>query len=137
MIAAAACAGSLWIAIALNFYHYDDDQNPYVYTQTYRTFFGLYNEIQRYSNSRHDGGQTAISVLSPDYWPMPWYFRHDTQIGYFGRIPDKVPYVTRMIIISDTQQTQVLPLLGNGFVLQGKYPLRPGVVLDVYVRDFE
>jgi predicted membrane-bound mannosyltransferase len=134
-IVAALCVVSLWSDVTMNLYNYDDDRNPYVYEQTQRGFYGLTKAISDYSIAHNDGGQTAIAIVSPDYWPLPWYIRHDSDAAYYGKI-QKLPYETKLIIAEQNQLTEIVPQLGNGFKLQGSYALRPGVVLYLYVRDF-
>jgi uncharacterized protein (TIGR03663 family) len=134
IIAATACAICLSTDYSLNLVHYDDDSRPYVYAQTQRGFFGLYNIIRRYSNLSGDNGQTAISIVSPDYWPLPWYLRQDNNVGYGGSLHPPSKDI-RIIIANQNQEAQVNQMVGNSFVLQGRYALRPGVVLDVYMRN--
>jgi predicted membrane-bound mannosyltransferase len=65
---------------------YDDDRNPYVYAQTRREFLQL-DAINMIARSGA-GTQTSIAVMSPDYWPLPWYLRDYAKAGYYGRISE-------------------------------------------------
>ena len=30
------------------------------------------------------GTDTGIALVSPDYWPLPWYFRDYKKVGYYS-----------------------------------------------------
>jgi len=124
-------AASVYSSIRLNFYHYDDDRNPYVYVQTQRGFLSLVETINKIANRSSSGEQTSIAIMSPDYWPLPWYLRDYTRAGYYNRISD----VNADIVIgSDWQALQLALKLGKNYQRIGAYPLRPGVILVVFAR---
>jgi hypothetical protein len=62
----------------LNFIHYDDDQLPYVYAHTKRPMLAMLDQIDRIGQKNGTGEDTGIAIVSPDYWPLPWYFRNYT-----------------------------------------------------------
>ena len=74
--------------IDLNFFNYDNDDGyyVYVYAHTRRDLLKLVDEINRIAQRTHQGGQTGITIVSPDYWPLPWYLRDYTRVGYHGRM---------------------------------------------------
>ena len=124
-------ATSAYSAIRLNFYHYDDERNPYVYVQTQRGFLSLVETIHEIAYRRGSGEQTSIAIMSPDYWPLPWYLRDYTRTGYYNRISD----VNADIVIgSEWQALQLALKLGKNYERIGAYPLRPGVILVVFAR---
>ena len=59
----------------LNFVHYDDDAYPYVYAHTRRELLQMLDEIERISKRMGTDTDTGIVIVSPDYWPLPWYLR--------------------------------------------------------------
>ena len=122
----------------LNFVHYDDDQLPYVYAHTKRQMLTMLDEIDRIAQKNGTGTDTGIAIVSPDYWPAPWYFRDYKKVGYYSQIvPTNEP-----IIIGETAQEEQLKTnygdrydrLNSGLDENGAYPLRPGVDLLLYVR---
>lgn len=115
----------------LNFRHYDDEQYLYPYAHTVREFTPLVDRINRFTAHAGTGYQTAISITSPDYWPLPWYLRDYTRIGYAGRIE-----VTNepLVIGSEAQEIELESALGDRYQRIDSYPLRPGVTLILYVR---
>ena len=122
----------------LNFVHYDDDQLPYVYAHTKRQMLTMLDEIDQIAQKNGTGTDTGIAIVSPDYWPAPWYFRDYKKVGYYGNL---VPTNEPIIIGSMAQEEQLktnygdrYDRLNSGLDENGDYPLRPGVDLLLYVR---
>jgi uncharacterized protein (TIGR03663 family) len=121
----------------LNFVHYDDDQLPYVYAHTQRQMLAMLDQIDRIAKKNGTGTDTGIAIVSPDYWPLPWYFRDYKRVGYYQQI---VPTNEAIIIGSMAQSEQLESTYADRYVLvnsgedDGAYPLRPGVDLLLYVR---
>ena len=121
----------------LNFVHYDDDQYPYVYAHTRRETLAMLAEVDRIAKRLKTGNDTGVALVSPDYWPLPWYFRDYKRVGYYQQI---VPTNEPVIIGSKAQEEQLKATYGDRYQLvnsgvdDGAYPLRPGVDLLLYVR---
>jgi predicted membrane-bound mannosyltransferase len=121
----------------LNFVHYDDDGYPYVYAHTRREMLQMLDEIDRISKRLGTGPDTGIALVSPDYWPLPWYLRDYKKVGYYQQI---VATTEPLIIGSTAQEEQLKTTYGDRYVLipsgkeDGSYGLRPGVDLLLYVR---
>jgi len=121
----------------LNFVHYDDDQLPYVYAHTKRGMLAMLDQIDRIGQKNGTGEDTGVAIVSPDYWPLPWYFRNYKKIGYYSQI---VPTNEAIIIGSEAQEDQLKATYGDRYDMlksdseDGAYPLRPGVDLVLYVR---
>jgi len=141
-IAAAALVAAVsgYQMFELNFIHYDDDKYVYVYAHTRRETLAMLDEIDRISKHSGTGYETGISIVSPDYWPLPWYFRDYKKALFYGQIaPGDEP-----IVIGSAAQSEELKatfggqyqLINSGFpdAPDGSYVLRPGVNLLLYVR---
>lgn len=121
----------------LNFVHYDDDQLPYVYAHTKRGMLAMLDQIDRIGQKNGTGEDTGVAIVSPDYWPLPWYFRNYKKVGYYSQI---VPTTEPIIIGSEAQEEQLKVTYGDRYDMlksdaeDGAYPLRPGVDLVLYVR---
>ena len=122
----------------LNFIHYDDDVLPYVYAHTKRQMLTMIDEVDRIAQKNGTGTDTGVALVSPDYWPLPWYFRDYKKVGYYTQI---VPTNEPIIIGSMAQEEQLqqnyadrYDRLNSGINEDGSYPLRPGVDLLLYVR---
>jgi uncharacterized protein (TIGR03663 family) len=136
LVAAIAVGGSLYQTIVLNFREYDNDQYPYVYSQTQRQVFGLLKELELLG-ARAGTKEPGIGMASPDYWPLPWYFRDNSHAGFEGRISSYYdPKSTLAVIGKDDQLPQLERVLGDAYVRVGDtYPLRPGVNLVLFERS--
>jgi uncharacterized protein (TIGR03663 family) len=126
--------------IDLNFINYDNDDRyyVYVYAHTRRETLKLVEKINMIAQRSHQGAATGVTIVSPDYWPLPWYLRDYNRIGYYGRI---TPSNELMILASSSQAAEVQSTYGDryqqiqsGFNPEGSFPLRPGVDLLLYVR---
>lgn len=126
--------------IDLNFINYDNDDRyyVYVYAHTRRETLKLVDEINRIAQRTHQGSETGITIVSPDYWPLPWSLRDYSRVGYFGRM---VSSNEPIIIASQAQAEEVRTTFGDryqqvhsGLNTAGSFPLRPGVELLLYTR---
>lgn len=127
--------------IDLNFFNYDNERQyyVYVYAHTHREMLALVNEINRIATHTDEGGRMGITIVSPDYWPLPWYLRDYTGVGYHGRMTASSQPI---IIASEDQKEEIQSTFGDryqqvnsGFNPDGSYRLRPGVNLLLYVRQ--
>jgi predicted membrane-bound mannosyltransferase len=128
LVVVVAAAVSGYQSIKLNFFHYDDEDYAYVYGHTYRSFLPMVDEIKRIGKKTKLNEDLDIAVLSPDYWPLPWYLRDYNHIGYFGQ-PSAT--TSSVVIINESQ----VPTLAGRYRRIAAYPLRPGVVLVLYARE--
>jgi uncharacterized protein (TIGR03663 family) len=59
-----------------------DESNPYAYAQTSEDILGLPVEIA--DLARQNGIATPrITVIASDPWPLPWYLRHFSEVGFW------------------------------------------------------
>jgi uncharacterized protein (TIGR03663 family) len=119
--------------VSLNFFNYDDDRYPYVYAHTRRETLQLVDEIDRLAKRAepNDPTQTGITIVSPDYWPLPWYLRDYKRVGYFGQM---MTTSEPLIISREDQAAQLQATLGDRYRKVGSYVLRPGVTLILFAR---
>src|SRR5437016_2610754 len=128
---AAALVLSAYQAIDLSFFRYDDDRIPYVYAHTRREFLSLVNQVEVLADHNEQGRNLGVVVMSPEYWPLPWYLRDYSRAGYWGRF---VQTAEPVIIAEEPQASEVEQKLGALYRRFGSYELRPGVKLILYVR---
>ncbi len=135
-VAGLAVAIGLYQALSLNFRHYDNDAYPYVYAHTRRETFQLVEEIERLAQHAGTNENTAIAFVSPDYWPLPWYLRDYTRVGYNVAMPQAVVTGSSepIMICNETQEASLRATLGETYARAGSYALRPGVNLVIYAR---
>ena len=132
VIAGAGACFSLYQAIDVSFVHYDDDSYAYVYAHTKRDFLLLINEIDAISAANPAKKEIGITVMSPEHWPMPWYLRDYTHVGYWGRI---VPSSEPIVIALESQVPEVQQQLGPNYRIYSSHDLRPGNTLVMFVRN--
>ena len=134
-----ATVASAYLAYDLNFVNYDTDDSsryPYVYVHSTREMLTMLDQIEDIATEQGTGTDTGITIVSPDYWPLPWYMRDYPKAGFWGRLED-VTLDQPIIIANTNQREQLEPLIAGQFEQAGTYRLRPGVDLDVYVRTDE
>ncbi|HEY3102537.1 MAG TPA: flippase activity-associated protein Agl23 [Pyrinomonadaceae bacterium] len=132
----------------LNFVHYDDDKYAYVYAHTRRETLVMLEQIDRAANQLKTGYDTGVAIVSPEYWPLPWYFRDYKRVGYYGKV---VPTSEPIIIGQTGQEEEINATFGEQYQQidssklsdpriflerdpNGSFSLRPGVDLLLYVR---
>jgi len=138
MISFVAVGVAGYQTIDLNFVNYDNDEGyyVYVYAHTTRNLLDLVNEVERIAKET-SGPTTGITIISPDYWPLPWYFRNFTRVGYYGRMAAS----SEPIIIANANQKDEVEASFGPYYEQvtsnepgGTFQLRPGVDLLLYRR---
>ncbi|HEY1205177.1 MAG: flippase activity-associated protein Agl23 [Bryobacteraceae bacterium] len=121
----------LYQTIHLNFVRYDDETEPYVYMQTTREVNDLVREVHAMAKRTGAGAGMAISLVAPEYWPLPWYLRDYRNAGYWGHI---VPTQAPVVISSKDQAWELKDRLGPAYQFVRFYDLRPGVTLALFTR---
>ena len=132
----------------LNFVYYDDDKYVYVYAHTRRETLVMLDQIDQIAAQMKTGHDTGVAIVSPEYWPLPWYFRDYKRVGYYQKV---VPTTEPVIIGSVGQEEEIKATYGDQYqqvdssklndprILadrnpNGSFSLRPGVDLLLYVR---
>ncbi len=107
-----------------NFTPYMDTQYGYVYAQTDEDLLNLVREVDRVKPN-------SIYYATPDYWPLPWYFRNQQIAGYDDKVPPDIQ--ADVLIVSDEQRAEAEEKLQGKYRSQD-YTLRPGVQLVLFVK---
>ncbi|MBS1795307.1 MAG: glycosyltransferase family 39 protein [Acidobacteria bacterium] len=117
----------------INFVRYDSDAMPYIYAHTKRGFLDLVRQIEHYADKSGKKLDAKIEIVSPDYWPMPWYMNDYPNAVFEGRLVDAT--TAEMIVAKkDEQDADVVGRYAAHYKYAGDYPLRPGVELMLLVR---
>jgi len=112
-----------------------DQRNPYVYSHTTTDLLRLVAEVKKIAQKQ--GNEFSAQVINRDSgWPLPWYWRDLTKIGYQDKLPETVTGVPVFIV-----EAEMLPALkaslgddAESYQESGPYGLRPGVYLSLLVR---
>lgn len=131
LVLAGALALSGYQAIDLNYRHYDDETYPYVFVHSTRDMLRLVDEIEATADRAGTGLETGVVIVSPDYWPLPWYFRDYPRAGFFGTI---VETEEAMIVANVNQEAELAPAIEGRYNRAGTYNLRPGVDVVLFIR---
>jgi len=137
-VAAVVMAGASFALLAYqtydaNFVRYDDEKMPYVYAHTRREFLDMVADIERFAEVSGKGKDTAVEVVSPDYWPLVWYLRDYPKAIFHGKFFDTK--TAEMIIAKKGEQdAEAIRRYSANYVYHASYPLRPGVELMLLVR---
>jgi hypothetical protein len=100
----------------------------------------MLKEIER-AAARAGTREPGITVASPEYWPLPWYFRDNSHVGYIGSVSNYYDPKSTLMVIGrksdnpqEDQYQKLRPVLAAEYVEAGTYPLRPGVTLVLFER---
>ena len=119
-----------------NFKFYADPRNPYVYAHTSEDFLNLVRRINTAARYHPDGTQMLIKVIThPDEaWPLPWYLRTFTRVGYWQNAEEAGELQEVPLIISSVDITEKLwPHLQDTHQSEF-YGLRPEVLLVLHIQ---
>jgi uncharacterized protein (TIGR03663 family) len=131
-LAGVALAFGLYQAYQLNFLHYDEDDYVYVYAHTRRSFHDLTGKVDQALARSPAKKDTGISITSPEYWPLPWYFRNYPKAGFIGGMTE----TPEDIVIGRKDQLEVLQAkLGGNYKYYGLFDMRPGVELVLFIKN--
>ena len=112
-----------------------DARNPYAYAQTSPDFLRLAERIHQLARVHEDGRAMLVKVVAGPYeqWPLPWYLRDMTRVGYWARPGEAEPLAgSPVVVASQDHAAGVEAALGDGYVSEF-YGLRPGVLLTVFI----
>ena len=117
-----------------NFVYPGDVRNPYAYAHTSTAINRLVDRVHDLRALDPDGDAMPIYVIQPggDYWPLPWYFRDMTRVGYWADIPARLD--APVIITVPQLAPKIQPLL-QGPYFSETHGLRPGKLLAVFIRQ--
>jgi len=72
-----------------------------------------------------------VKIISPEYWPLPWYLRERPETGYWTSPPADCDGA---LVFADAAQAGVVRSRLRGNYREGFLGLRPGFVLVVFER---
>ncbi len=106
-----------------------DGRNPYAYVHStpdvlkYRP--AAEAALRQYPDS-------AIRVISEEYWPLPWYFRGLGSVGYYAAPPADCDGA---LVVASVAQADAVRAKLAGRYRESFLGLRPGVVLVLFTRE--
>ncbi|HEV8493314.1 MAG TPA: flippase activity-associated protein Agl23 [Candidatus Angelobacter sp.] len=87
------------------FLHPADESNAYAYAHTSEDLLGLPGEIDRLARQNMIA-EPRISVIISDPWPLPWYLRKYSQVGFWqpGQHPEKADFYITSTEVAEQYQ---------------------------------
>lgn len=113
-----------------------DPRNPYVYAQTTPDFLRLVTRVADLAAADWAGNDLFVKVVAGPYeqWPLPWYLRRMTHVGYWPRAADADAGDAAPVVIASQENTAAIEQrLGDRYVSEF-YGLRPGVLLTLFIE---
>lgn len=113
-----------------------DPRNPYAYVHTVPDLLRLVGRIDDLSALHPDRTDMLVKVVANTYdqWPLPWYLRRLSRVGYWNHARDAEPLAGSPVLVASQDQADDLALaLGERYVTE-YYGLRPDVLLTLYVE---
>ena len=105
-----------------------DPANPYVYAHTTRDVFVITRQVEALASVHPDGTSMPIQVVSREnLWPLPWYLRRFTRVGWWRDLSDDVPNAPVILVTPDME-----PLLARKL-----YELPPPGQRELYMNIFD
>ncbi len=149
VVVLATGAGHLaWEASQASFtFQNDSAMNPYVHTPTSPSAVRLAERVHEVAAVHPEGQAMHVQVICPDgdYWPLPWYLRDMTRVGWHSEVPQGG--AAPLLITRPELEAAVIKYLyedqpkGHRYLVvpfptEGDAPwlLRSGVPLQVFLR---
>ena len=108
-----------------------DNRNPLAYAHATSGVVRLGKWAEKLARVHPDGHAMLIKVMTPDYWPLPWYLRRFSRVGYWDAPPedaDAALIITKPELIDEVRRGCA------GDYVFSHYGVRPSVTLVAGVR---
>jgi uncharacterized protein (TIGR03663 family) len=129
-----AVAHGAWLARLGTSRYAADVRNPYVYAHTSAALLRMADQVRDIAAVHPDGRNMHINIYQPDgdYWPLPWYLRDFTRVGYWTELP---PPPEAPVLIADVRLARELDEYFTQDYQIASYSLRPGILRHLWVRQ--
>ena len=120
-----------------NFTDYANPTNPYVYAQTSLDFMKLVKAVEAIAAGHPEHERMLIKVVAPpdETWPLPWYLRRFTRVGYWTDIAQAGDLRDAPVVITSVAFNAEAGRALDGGYQSAFYGLRPEVVLSLFARQ--
>lgn len=114
-------------------YATSETHNPYAYSHTAPNLVALSERIHELADKSPTGKAMPVQVIqSESGWPLPWYLRDMTHVGYQTSIPDKLD--ADAVVVDADKDSEVLKKLGEGWETS-VWGLRSGLTVSLLVKQ--
>ena len=82
-----------WQAYLANHEYGENPANPYVYAHPVNDVFTIVRRVEEIAQAQPQGHNMYMQIICPDddYWPLPWYLRAYTNIGWWREVDAGAP----------------------------------------------
>jgi len=108
-----------------------DRRNPYAYAQSVEDVVRLGDQIERLARVHADRERMLVAVVAPDPWPLPWYLRRLSRVGYWTVADADARRAIRLAPVVVATPGLVRP---PGDRVVQHYGTRAGVILELSVE---
>lgn len=105
--------------------------NPYAYAHPVLGVVRLGEWVERLATVAPEGRDIVVRVISENCWPLPWYLRRLTQVGYWESAPEDCD--AAVVICPARDESEVATRLRGAYQVS-YYGLRPDVAMAVFVE---
>lgn len=117
--AVALLIGSLWTAVELNFLRFTDEEEPYVYVQTFEDVDKLVAPLKQLAALDPANFHLTGHIMVSSYHPLPWLLGDFTGIGYYEASRSPSPVDADFLLVEESRVEAVER------ALQGEYFSEP------------
>lgn len=126
-------AVSFGMSLRLNFRHFEDAKEPYVYVQTHLGVNTLTGPLLALAKKDPRYYQLTGRIMVDSYYPLPWMLGDFTQVGYQKEMPDHLD--SDFIVGFSAQAAEIEARLSGGYYKR-EFRLRDGMEeCVVYFRE--
>ena len=130
-----------WQSYQGNYRYYADSRNPYVYAHPTEDVIAVGRRIEELAEVDAAGHDMLIQVICPDddYWPLPWYLRRFSRVGWWNRIPDTLLPSAVIVVAAEMEPALAEKIYGQDHpqpylsMFHSPVQLRPQIELRCYV----
>jgi hypothetical protein len=113
-------------------YAASESHNPYAYSHTVPNLVALSARIHELARKNPAGKAMPVQVIQSEQgWPLPWYLRDLTHVGYQSEIPAKID--APVLVVDADREAAVRKILGEGWE-SSTWGLRAGITLTLLVN---
>ena len=103
LVGASLLGGSLACMLALNFFHFTDAKEPYVYVQTFEDIDKLMKPLNVLLARNPANNQLTGHIMVESYHPLPWLLGDFSNVGYYDDDTTPPKMDADFLLVGDTR----------------------------------
>jgi hypothetical protein len=106
-----------------------NERNPYAYVHSAPDVLKVRPMVEA---ARRAWPREPVRIISPEYWPLPWYLRGITPVGYYSAPPDECDGA---LVLVAAEWAETVRARLHGEYTSSYVGLRPGFVLVAFTKS--